>query len=51
MAGDVENIWQHTLSFNGKNYDTWEKEMKTMMIANDLWVFVVNGFNDVTNLA
>ena len=23
--------------------------MKTRMVANDLWEFVINGFNDVTN--
>ena len=36
-------------SLNGKNYDTWAKKMKTIMVANDLWEFVVNEFNDVTD--
>ena len=49
MAGDTGKIWQQPLSFNGKNYDTWAKKMKTIMVANDLWEFVINGFNDVTS--
>ena len=48
MAGDVGKIWQQPPSFNGKNYDTWAKRMKTIMIVNDLWDFLINGFNDVT---
>ena len=47
MAGDVGKIWQQPPSFNGQNYDTWAKKMKTIMVANDLWEFVINGFNDV----
>ena len=23
--------------------------MKTIMVANDLWEFIINGFNDVTD--
>ena len=37
-------------SFNGQNYDRWAKKMKTIIVANDLWEFVINGFNDVTDL-
>ena len=47
MAGDAGKIWQQPLSFNGQNYDTWAKKMKTIIVANDLWKFVINGFNDV----
>ena len=49
MAGEAGKIWQQPPPFNGQNYDTWAKKMKTIMVANDLWEFVVNGFNDVTN--
>ena len=51
MAGEARNIWQQPPPLNGQNYDTWEKKMKTIMVANDLWEFVVNGFNDVTDPA
>ena len=47
MGGDAGKIWQTPPSFNGKKYDTWAKKMKTIMVANDLWEFLVNGFNDV----
>ena len=49
MAGDTGKIWQQPLSFNGQNYDTWAKKMKTIMVANDLWEFITNRFNDVTD--
>ena len=51
MAGDEGKTWQSPLSFNGQNYDTWAKNMKTICMENDLWEFVINGFNDITNLA
>ncbi len=47
MVVDIGKIWQQPPSFNGKNYDTWAKKMKTIMVANDLWEFFINGFNDV----
>ena len=43
MAGDAGKIWQQPPPFNGQNYDTWEKKMKTIMVANDLWEFITNG--------
>ena len=49
MAGDAGKIWQQPPPFNGQNYDTWAKKMKTIMVANDLWEFIINGFNDVTD--
>ena len=49
MAGDTRKIWQQPPSFNGHNYDTWAKKMKTIMVANDLWEFITNRFNDVTD--
>ena len=49
MAGDTGKIWQQPPSFNGQNYDTWAKKMKTIMVANDLWEFISNRFNDVTD--
>ena len=49
MAGDAGKIWQQPPPFNGQNYDTWAKKMKTIMVANDLWEFITNGLNDVTN--
>ena len=49
MAGEAGKIWQQPPSFNGKNYDTWAKKMKTIMVSNDLWEFIINGFNDVTD--
>ena len=49
MAGDVGKIWQQPPPFNGQNYDTWAKKMKTIMVANDLWEFITNRFNDVTD--
>ena len=49
MAGDTRKIWQQPPSFNGQNYDTWTKKMKTIMVANDLWEFIISGFNDVTD--
>ena len=51
MVGDAGKIWQQPPPFNGQNYDTWANKMKTIMIANDLWEFVANGFNDITDLA
>ena len=51
MAGDAGKIWQQPPPFNGQNYDVWAKKLKTIMVANDLWEFVVNGFNDVTDPA
>ena len=48
MVGDTRKVWQWPLSFNGQNYDTWAKKMKKIMVANNLWEFVINGFNDVT---
>ena len=47
MVGDTRKIWQQSPSFNGQNYDTWEKKMKTTIVANDLWDFFINGFNNV----
>ena len=51
MVGDEGKTWQSPSSFNGQNYDTWAKKMKTICIGNDLWEFFINGFNDITNLA
>ena len=51
MAGDEGKTWQSPPSFNGQNYDTWAKKMKTICMANDLWEFFINGFNDITDLA
>ena len=47
MARDAGKIWQQPPPFNGQNYDTLTKKMKTIMVANYLWEFVINGFNDV----
>ena len=49
MAGDAGKIWQQPPPFNGQNYDTWAKKIKTIMVANDLWEFITNRFNDVTD--
>ena len=51
MAGEAGKIWQQPPLFNGQNYDIWAKKMKTIMVANDLWELLVNGFNDVTDPA
>ena len=51
MVGDAGKIWQQPPPFNGQNYDVWAKKLKTIMVANDLWEFVINGFNDVTDPA
>ena len=51
MVGDEGNTWQQSPSFNEHNYDTWAKKMRTICITNDLWEFVVNGFNDIKNIA
>ena len=51
MAGHTGKIWQQPPSFNGQNYDTWAKKMKTIMVENDLWKFMINGFNDVIDPA
>ena len=48
MVGDARKTWEHPPSFNGHNYDTWAKKMKTIMVANDLWEFSMNVFNYVT---
>ena len=47
MEGDEGKTWQSPPSFNGHNYDTWEKKMKNICMENDLWEFVINGFNDI----
>ena len=49
MVGDTGKIWHQPPPFNRQNYDIWAKKMKTIMIANNLLVFVINGFNDVTD--
>ena len=36
MVGNAGKIWQQPPPFNGQNYDTWPKKMKTIMVANDL---------------
>ena len=51
MVGDTGKIWQQPPFFNGQNYDTWAKKMKTVMVTNNLWEFVIKGFNDVTDPA
>ena len=47
MAGDTGKIWHQPPPLNRQNYDIWAKKMKIIMIANNLLVFVINGFNDV----
>ena len=51
MVGDEGKTWQSPPTFNGQNYDTWTKKMKTICMENDLWEFFINGFNDITDLA
>ena len=51
MVGDEGKTWQSPFSFNGQNYDTWAKKMKTICMANDLWEFVINAFNNISYLA
>ena len=51
MVGDEGKTWQSPPSFNGHNYDPWAKKMKIICMANDLWEFVINGFNDIADPA
>lgn len=51
MVGDERKVWQQLASFNGQNYHVWARKMKTIMIANDLWDLVKNGFTDTTDPA
>jgi len=37
--------------FDGKNYEYWSILMKTMLISQDVWEVIENGFPELTDEA
>lgn len=51
MLGDALSIRGAQLVFDGEDYDYWSVMMKTLLLSQDLWDLVENGYNEESDAA